>query len=55
MQSNPDIPKDDINVNMFHSSPLKVELDYFSCYYSNVQSIGNKFNEFSNSVDYSKP
>ena len=43
------------NVNNVHTSKLNVELENFPCYYSNVQSIRNKFNEFSDSVDNYKP
>ena len=39
------------NVNNVHTS----KLENFPCYYSNVQSIRNKFNEFSDSVDNYKP
>lgn len=43
------------NVNIVNISQLNVALDSFPCYYSNVQSIRNKFNEFSDSVDNYKP
>ena len=43
------------NVNNVHTSKLNVELETFPCYYSNVQSIRNKLNEFSDSVDNYKP
>ena len=36
-------------------SQLNVELNSFLCYYSNVQSIRNKFNEFTDSADNYKP
>ena len=43
------------DVNNVHISQLNVELNTFPCYYSNVQSIRNKFNEFTDSVDNYKP
>ena len=41
------------NVNNVHISQLNVELNTFSCYYSDVQIIRN--NEFTDSVDNYKP
>ena len=41
--------------NNEHISQLNVEVNTFPCYYSNFQSIRNKFNEITVSVDNNKP
>ncbi|MEW8548554.1 MAG: reverse transcriptase family protein [Candidatus Thiodiazotropha sp.] len=53
MQSNSNTPIQ-VNVNTLNSS-LNFAFSSFPCYYTNIQSIGNKFNEFVDSVTCSKP